>query len=85
MGLWAEGRLPTSPNVDNTTPLSFASLLASRDGWPHRRRPSDGCNVSSTVDYVKALNTRYGLPVWLTEFSCATAPADKQLGFAKEM
>jgi hypothetical protein len=44
-----------------------------------------GCNASSTIDYVKGLSTRYKKPVWLTEFSCAGAPASKQLAFAKKI
>ena len=44
-----------------------------------------GCNVSDTVEYVKMLNSRYGKPIWLTEFSCAGAPVAKQLAFMKEI
>jgi len=44
-----------------------------------------GCNVSDTVAYVKMLNVKYGKPIWLTEFSCAGAPVDKQLAFMKEI
>ena len=44
-----------------------------------------GCNVSDTVEYVKMLNARYKKPIWLTEFSCAGAPVDKQLAFMKEI
>jgi hypothetical protein len=44
-----------------------------------------GCNATSTIDYVKDLSARYKKPVWLTEFSCADAPAAKQLAFAKKI
>merc|ERR1712087_790976 len=44
-----------------------------------------GCNVTDTVEYVKDLYKRYGKPVWLTEFSCAGAPKDKQLAFMKDI
>eukprot|EP01051_Picozoa_sp_SAG22_P011428 SAG22_NODE_1098_length_5567_cov_27.664045_4_plen_325_part_00 len=31
-----------------------------------------GCNASDTIAYLMMLHGRYGKPVWLTEFACAT-------------
>jgi DNA-binding beta-propeller fold protein YncE len=42
-----------------------------------------GCNATSTLQFVEELSARYGKPVWLTEFSCGQAPAEKQEAFAR--
>lgn len=43
------------------------------------------CNPESSLDYLRFLNLRYGLPIWLTEFSCGDgkedAPMSAQLSF----
>jgi len=43
------------------------------------------CNPVSTLEYLRFLNLRYGLPVWLTEFSCGDgkedSPMSAQLSF----
>jgi hypothetical protein len=44
-----------------------------------------GCNASDTIAYVKMLHDRYHKPVWLTEFSCGGATADKQLEFMRQI
>jgi len=44
-----------------------------------------GCNWTDTVEYVKGLHARYNKPIWLTEFSCAKAPPEKQLAFMKNI
>ena len=43
------------------------------------------CNPESTLEYLRFLYQRYGLPIWLTEFSCGDgkedAPMSAQLSF----
>ena len=43
------------------------------------------CNPTSTLEYLRFLNLRYALPIWLTEFSCGDgkedAPMSAQLSF----
>ncbi len=43
------------------------------------------CNPQSTLDYLTFMNARYGLPIWLTEFSCGDgkemSPMSAQLSF----
>lgn len=43
------------------------------------------CNPTSTLEYLRFLNERYALPIWLTEFSCGDgkedAPMSAQLSF----
>ena len=41
--------------------------------------PPARCNASDTIAYVKMLYDRYHKPVWLTEFSCGSAPEAKQV------
>jgi hypothetical protein len=47
------------------------------------------CTPSSTMAYLKSVHDRYGLPVWLTEFSCGDGAANKpmadHLAFMKEI
>ena len=38
-----------------------------------------------TVEYIQFLYHRYRKPIWLTEFSCAEAPVDRQLAFMNEI
>ena len=43
------------------------------------------CNPTSTLEYLRFLHLRYGLPVWITEFSCGDgkedSPMSAQLSF----
>lgn len=43
------------------------------------------CTPNSTLSYLESLHTRYGLPIWLTEFSCGDGAqhrsTSEQLGF----
>ena len=43
------------------------------------------CNPVSTLEYLRFLSLRYGLPIWLTEFSCGDgkedSPMSAQLSF----
>lgn len=45
------------------------------------------CTPEATMSYLKQLHTRYGLPVWLTEFSCGDSrenrPEDDHLTFMR--
>ncbi len=35
------------------------------------------CNASKTMEYLARIHARYGMPVWLTEFSCGDGANDK--------
>lgn len=47
------------------------------------------CTPSSTLSYLKSVYDRYGLPVWLTEFSCGEGskqnPTEDHFAFMKEI
>lgn len=37
------------------------------------------CNASKTMEYLASIHARYGMPVWLTEFSCGDGANDKPM------
>jgi hypothetical protein len=43
------------------------------------------CDPTTTLSYLETLHTRYGFPVWLTEFSCGDhadgRPTDDHIRF----
>merc|ERR1712007_330577 len=47
------------------------------------------CTASSTLEYLESIHERYGLPVWLTEFSCGEGarhkPTAQHFAFMKEV
>jgi|FLMP01.2.fsa_nt_emb hypothetical protein len=53
--------------------------------WPRVNNFLCNRQATSTIQYVMELHARYHKPVWLTEFSCAQAPPERQLAFAKEI